>query len=79
MYVDIVAQLEMRYCLKKLLSKGNPSGPVKVRHGDMLSYPPLHTLLRSRFCHLLGFVVAAAHSFAALVLRVPFTLNDFMF
>ena len=75
MYVDIVAQLEMRYCLKKLLSKGNPSGPVKVRQ----CCPPLHTLSRSRFCHLLGFVAAAAHSFAALVLCVPFTLNYFMF
>ena len=27
----------MRYCLKKLLSKGNPSGPVKVRPRDRLT------------------------------------------
>jgi hypothetical protein len=32
-YVTL-SQLEMRYCLRKLLSTGNPSGPVKVWHID---------------------------------------------
>ena len=43
-HVYLASQLEMRFCLKKLLSKGNPSGPVKVR-----PHHPMRWLRCTRF------------------------------
>ena len=38
---NAASQMEMRYCLEKLLSKGNPSGPVKVTL--QVTFATIHT------------------------------------